>query len=340
MTWLEREPERRLDPRILDARLRSVISLAYPYPAPRPPLIDWPSELRGRIAAYALGPDYHDVVLRKARLIADTLTAEMPEAVTRVYVDTGPVFEREWAAAARLGWFGRNTNLINRYHGSYFFLAEILTNIEFDAPSEPYREHCGSCRNCLQRCPTKALANDFKIEPRLCISYLTIEHRGPIPIKLRPQLGNWIFGCDICQEVCPWNNDATKAAAVNPDLAPSLAELMKLDDHLFRQRFGKTAVTRTKRRGLLRNAAVALGNSGNPAAIPLLKYTLEHEPEPLVRAHAAWAVGQFEGRIAREALFWARAHEPDPMVKAEIEAAICSQSAAKVPSATPSCTTT
>jgi epoxyqueuosine reductase len=322
MVWLGSQPARRFDPRALDGRLRGVISLAYPYAAPKPPTLTWHLELRGRIAAYALGPDYHDVVLKKTRLIADQLTAEAPEIMVRTYVDTGPVFEREWAAEARLGWFGRNTNLINRHHGSYFFLAEIFTNIEFDSPSEPYREHCGTCRQCLDLCPTGALADGFKLEPRLCISYLTIEHRGPIPRQLRPRLGNWIFGCDVCQEVCPWNGDATREAEVNADLAPSLPELMKLDDCGFRHRFGRTAIKRTKRRGLLRNAAIALGNSGNPAAVPTLMYTLKDEPEALVRSHAAWALGRFDDAEARSALDAARMREPDPLVRAEIEDAI------------------
>jgi epoxyqueuosine reductase len=319
MEWLERQPERRFDPRTLDRRLRGVISLAYPYTAPKPPMLDWRSELRGRIAAYALGRDYHDFVLNKARRVAETLKAEAPEAINRVYVDTGPVFEREWAAEARLGWFGRNTNLISRYHGSYFFLAEIFTDIEFDNPPEPYREHCGTCRQCLDLCPTGALAEGFKLEPRLCISYLTIEHRGPIPKQLRSRLGNWIFGCDICQEVCPWNGDATRSAPVNLDLVPSLASLLELDDEDFRQRFGKTAVKRTKRRGLLRNAAIALGNSDNPAAVPILARTLENEPEALVRAHAAWALGRFDDAQARRALKEAIITEHDPSVRAEIE---------------------
>jgi epoxyqueuosine reductase len=318
MAWLGREPERRLDAATLDRRICGVVSLAYPYLAPRLPRHDWRSELRGRIAAYALGPDYHDVVLKKARLVADNLAAEYPETLTRVYVDTGPVFEREWAAEARLGWFGRNTNLINRYHGSYFFLAEIFTNVEFDGPSEPYREHCGSCRRCLDLCPTHALEEGFKLDPRLCISYLTIEHRGPIPKQLRAALGNWIFGCDVCQEVCPWNGDATRDAPVNDDLAPSLADVMALDDFSFRQRYGKTAIRRTKRRGLLRNTMIALGNSGNPAAVPLLARALESEPERLVRAHAAWALGCFDAREARRALDIARISEPDPMVRTEI----------------------
>jgi epoxyqueuosine reductase len=281
--------------------------------------------MRGRIAAYALGFDYHDVVLKKARLVADTLKAEGPETITRVYVDTGPVFEREWAAEARLGWFGRNTNLINRYGGSYFFLAEVFTDIEFEGPSEPYRDHCGSCRQCLDLCPTQALADGFKLEPRLCISYLTIEHRGPIPKELRGRLGNWIFGCDVCQEVCPWNGDATRAATVNFDLAPSLADLMRLDESAFRQRYGKTAIKRTKRRGLLRNATIALGNSGNPAAVPILAHALKNEPETLVRAHSAWALGRFDNVDARDALDAARTREPDPQVRVEIEDALSSR---------------
>jgi len=324
MGWLGRQPERRFDPGTLDQRLRGVISLAYPYAAPKPPLLTWRLELRGRVAAYALGPDYHDVVLKKARLVADMLKTEAPELIA--LVDTGPVFEREWAAEARLGWFGRNTNLINRYHGSYFFLAEIFTSIEFDGPSEPYRDHCGTCRRCLDLCPTGALADGFNLEPRMCISYLTIEHRGPIPKQLRPRLGNWIFGCDVCQEVCPWNGDATRGAVVNADLTPSLPELMKLDDYGFRQRFGKTAIKRTKRRGLLRNAAIALGNSGNPAAVPILARTLKDEPEALIRAHAAWALGRFDDVEARSALEAARIGEPDPQVRAEIEDVLSSAS--------------
>jgi epoxyqueuosine reductase len=324
MGWLEREPERRLDPHMIDQGLRGVVSLAYPYAAPYPPNLDWRTELRGRIAAYALGPDYHDVVLAKVRLVADILKAEAPEASIRIYVDTGPVFEREWAAEARLGWFGRNTNLINRYQGSYFFLAEIFTDIEFDGPSEPYREHCGSCRRCLDLCPTHALTDGFKLEPRLCISYLTIEHRGLIPKKLRPRLGNWIFGCDICQEVCPWNGDSTRTAPVNPDLSPSLAEIMELDAQRFRRRFGRTALKRTKRRGLLRNAAIVLGNSRNPGAVPILAHSLETEAEALVRAHAAWALGSFDDVAARRALETAWATEPDPTVRLEIEQALSS----------------
>jgi epoxyqueuosine reductase len=300
--------------------LRSIVSLGYPYAAPAIPDIDWRAAMRGRIAAYALGPDYHDTVLKRARVVAARLMDERPDVSTRVYVDTGAVFEREWAAEARLGWFGRNTNLLNRHHGSYFFLAEIFTDAEFEPSGEPYREHCGTCRQCLELCPTGALAEGYVIEPRLCISYLTIEHRGPIPVALRSRLGNWIFGCDICQEVCPWN--VNTGAAPDDALMPFLPGLMMLDDDGFRRRFGKSAVARTRRRGLLRNAAVVLGNSGNRDAVGVLARSLETEIEPLVRSHAAWALGRLGSATARAALERRRGTEIDPDVSAEIEAAL------------------
>jgi epoxyqueuosine reductase len=320
MGWLARDPERRFDPRRIDPRLRSVVSLGYPYAAPAIPDIDWRAAMRGRIAAYAMGPDYHDTVLARARAVAARLENERPRTITRVYVDTGAVFEREWAAEARLGWFGRNTNLLNRHHGSYFFLAEIFTDAEFAPSDQPYREHCGSCRQCLHLCPTGALAEGYVIEPRVCISYLTIEHRGPIPLALRSKLGNWVFGCDVCQEVCPWN--VSTGTAPDDALMPFLPALMALDDDGFRRRFRRSAVARTRRRGLLRNAAVVLGNSGNRDAVAVLARSLRDEIEPLVRSHAAWALGQLGGANARLALERRRRAEPDPVVGAEIEAAL------------------
>jgi epoxyqueuosine reductase len=319
MSYLTREPERRFDPRRLDARLRSVVSLGYPYAAPAPPTVDWRAELRGRIAAYAFGPDYHDRVLSAARAVAAMITTACPGAVTRAYVDTGPVFERDWATAAGLGWFGKNTNLLNRDHGSYFFLSEIFTDIDLEPSGEFGLDHCGTCRRCLDLCPTNALADGYLMEPRACISYLTIENRGPIPVELRPKLGAWVFGCDICQQVCPWN-DGHHANALE-DLAPSLPELMVLDDEGFRRRYGKSAVRRAKRRGLLRNVAVALGNSGNPAAVAPLARALESEPEALVRAHAAWALGRLGTGAARSALEHQLRCEPDSEVSRELRAA-------------------
>lgn len=320
MAYLARDPERRFDSRRLDPRLQSVISLAYPYRAAVAPPIDWRAELRGRIASYAMGPDYHDRVLPRTRAVAEALERLRPGAITRVYVDTGPVFEREWAADARLGWFGRNTNLLNRYHGSYFFLAEIFSNVEFDSAADPYREHCGRCRRCIDLCPTGALADGYLMDARLCISYLTIEHRGPIPLSLRPRMGNWIFGCDICQEVCPWNEAGDEAA--NHELAPYLPDLMTIDEQEFRRRFVKSAIKRAKRRGLARNAAVALGNSGNPDAVPALARALETDAEPIVRSHAAWALGRLGGARARRVLTRQRARDGDSIVAEEINRAL------------------
>jgi epoxyqueuosine reductase len=320
MDYLARDPERRFDPRAIDKRFKSVISLLWPYAPPSPPAVDWRAELRGRIAAYALGPDYHDYVLKGARVVSAAIESLCPGAVTRTYVDTGPVFEREWAARARLGWFGKNTMLLTRERGSYFFLAEVFTDVEFDGADAPYREHCGTCRQCLELCPTQALKDGYVMEPRECISYLTIENRGPIPRELRAKVGMWLFGCDICQEVCPWNPHASGDGDDN--LMPRLLELMALDDFSFSRRFSKSAIKRAKRRGLLRNAAVVLGNTGNRDAVPALTQVLEQEPEALVRSHAAWALGELGGRTARHALERAQQRDIDAQVVEEARAGL------------------
>ena len=320
MAYLAREPERRLDPRRLDARYRSVVSLGYPYAARATPKVDWRGELRGRIAAYALGRDYHDVVGRRARAVANVISQLRPSSIARSYVDTGPVFEREWAADARIGWFGKNTMMLNRDRGSYFFLAEIFTDAEFEATTEPYREHCGTCRRCLDLCPTGALADGYVMRSDLCISYQTIENRGAIPRELRPKLGNWIFGCDICNDVCPWNGESAADDSAK-DLLPRLPELLALTDDEFGRRFTKSAVKRAKRRGLLRNVAVVLGNTRNPDAMQPLARALQAEPEPLVRSHAAWALGQIGGSAARRALERALG-DSDATVRNEAAAAL------------------
>jgi epoxyqueuosine reductase len=257
--------------------------------------------------------------MAKARLVAADIARMRPAALTRLYVDTGPVFEREWAREAAIGWFGKNTNLLNRTHGSYFFLAEIFTDLELGGPIEPYGEFCGTCRRCLDLCPTQALEAGYVMEPRRCISYLTIELRGPIPIGLRAQMGNWIFGCDICQEVCPWNEAGGAKAS---ELEPYLPELLTLDEESFRTRFRYSAIKRTKRRGLLRNVAVALGNTRNPDAVAPLADALRREREPLVRSHVAWALGRLGGDLARRALQDAAAVERDRAVAAEIADAL------------------
>jgi epoxyqueuosine reductase len=317
MDWLARRTDERLDPRARFAWARGVISVAYPYRPPPPPPDDWRESLRGRIAAYALGEDYHCHVHARLDRLAARLRAIFPDARFHAYVDTGPVLEREWGLRAGVGWIGKNTLVLHRTAGSYFFLGELLTDLELDAAPLP-ADHCGTCIRCVSACPTGALERGYTMDPRRCISYLTIEHRGAIPVELRPHLGNWIFGCDVCQEVCPWNRAGR--AGDDDALAPSLPALLALDATGFRARYGKTAVARAKRRGLLRNVAVALGNSGNPAAVPALTAALD-DAEPLVRAHAAWALGRLGGGVARYALERARTREPEPAAAAEIEAA-------------------
>jgi epoxyqueuosine reductase len=318
MRYLERRSAERLDPRLAWAWARSMVVLAFPYDPPPPPRGDWRSELRGRVAAYAFGRDYHDRVADLLRQLIERLRERWPGARFRPYVDTGPILEREWAMRSGLGWIGRNTLLLHRHAGSYFFLAELLTDLSLDPVPLP-ADRCGTCTRCLSACPTGALT-DYEMDPRRCISYLTIEHRTAIPVALRPALENWIFGCDICQEVCPWNRDA-RARAADETLAPFLPDLLALDTAAFRARFRGTAVTRARRSGLLRNVAVALGNSGNPRAVPPLIAALA-DPEPLVRGHAGWALGQLGGQQARRAVEIAHRGEPDPAARSELEAAL------------------
>ena len=321
MLYLGRNSDARIDPRNLFPEIRSVVSLTYPYVPPPSAPGKWSAYLRGRIAAYARGDDYHQTVGSRLRLLAGQIRRIRTGTEARYYVDTGPVLEREWASRAGAGWFGRNTMLLDQRAGSWFFLGEIFTNLELPS-GPPAVDRCGTCRRCLDACPTGALELGCRIDPRLCISYLTIEHRGPIPREIRPKLQNWVFGCDICQEVCPWNRKPGDQTAFE-FLNPSLPDLLGLDPSGFRTHYAGTAITRTKRRGLLRNVAVALGNSGNRDAVPALRSALS-DPEPLIRSHAAWALGCLGGPIASAALERARQSETtsNPEVREEIEAAL------------------
>ena len=319
MGYLATRVEERVDPRVLASWARSLVTLAFPYRPPPPPPDDWRHTLRGRIAAYALGLDYHADVRRRLRALADRLRTRFPGARFAGTVDTGAILEREWGARGGLGWIGRNTLVLHRALGSYFFLAELFTDLELPAVALP-DDHCGTGTRCIAACPTGALEQGYTMDPRRCLSYLTIEHRSEIPATLRPALGNWIFGCDVCQEVCPWNGDRTDASATE-FLHPHLPTLLTLDEPAFRARFGTTAIRRAGRRNLLRNAATALGNSGNPEAIPALAAALG-DPEPLVRSHAAWALGRVGGPSARHTLESKRDGEPTPQVRSEIEAAL------------------
>lgn len=307
MDWLARRTERRLDPREVVPGAKSVIMVGWHYYVEDPPAALWDDPLRGRIARYAWGPDYHDELLPKLmELAAFIRTLKTGDAQARAYVDTGPLLERTWAAEAGLGFVGKNTLLIQPERGSLLFLGGIITDLPlaYDAPAgeEGARQGqgtCGQCRRCLTICPTHAFPAPYILDSRRCISYLTIELKGDIPEALRPKMGNWIYGCDACQEVCPWVKRYSRPSpdrflSFDPDrFAPDLCALITLDDAGFRKRYKGTPIQRTKRRGLLRNAAVALGNSGRKEAIPYLKRAL-NDPEPLIRAHVEWALRRLE----------------------------------------------
>jgi epoxyqueuosine reductase len=305
--------------------VRSVVMVgANYYTVPLPPELRDDAS-RGVVASYAWGDDYHDVLTPRLRQLGAFIEAKTGEEVAhRAYVDTGPVLERDLAVRAGLGFVGKNTNLIHPRLGSWLFLGELLLTTDLGERQPAASEGtCGRCNRCLEACPTGALVAPYVLDARRCISYLTIELKGPIPRDLRPGIGNRIFGCDICQEVCPWNRRfgrPTAEAAFQPRpgaMAPHLLELLALDDESFRRRFRGSPVKRAKRRGLLRNAAVAAGNWGDPVAIPALVRALG-DGEPLVRGHAAWALGRIGGEKSRRALEQALARERDAWVREEI----------------------
>ena len=282
MGYLADGAEKRGDPRLVLAGTRSVITVSLLYPPPRQRRDDRRSETdaRGTISTYARGIDYHRVLERRLKRSREELETRFDESF-RYYVDSGPVLEKAWAERAGLGWIGKNACLIDREQGSYFFLGVILTTLELP-PDEPALDHCGSCRACLDACPTDAFPEPYVLDARRCISYLTIEQRDEMPADLEPAVGDWIFGCDICQEVCPYNGDGERP--YDPELgprpeneAPDLTSILKLDETTFRERFPQSAVTRARLHGLLRNAVVALANSADPAALEILD-TLREDP--------------------------------------------------------------
>ncbi len=329
-------------PDVLLPEARSIISLAMTYLVPDTQAEENAEDTpHGRISRYAWGDDYHDIIKPKLEQFAEWLRAyareEMGDAVeTRLFVDTGRMVDRAVAQRAGLGWYGKNTNILTKGWGSWVFLAEIVTNLPLEEDT-PLRANCGSCELCLHACPTKALPNPYELDTPRCISFLTIELRGSIPLELRPLMGNLIFGCDICQQVCPVNKLAEKRLGVhqgtqfqhqvvfqprktvggNPELIPLLA----LTEEQFRERFRRSPIKRTKRRGLLRNVCVALGNIGDVRAVPALIGAL-HDDESLIRSHAAWALGQIGGEEAIQALRDAFNSEEEREVRKEIAYAL------------------
>lgn len=346
MRYLERPDrvERRCDPSVVVPGVKSVVVVGKNYFTRELPAEVLNDPSRGIIASYAWGLDYHDVMTPRLRELQAFIEKQVGGQVHgRVYVDTGPVLERAYAERAGLGFFGKNTMLIHPRWGAWLFLGEILLDValEYDAPDT--RGTCGACTRCLDACPSDAFPQPYVLDARRCISYLTIELTGPIPRPLRPLMGNRIFGCDICNEVCPWNRrfarptvepafqprpevppEADEGLVEGPAsdrVAPKLLDLIALDEDAFRQRFRDSPVRRTGRRGLLRNVAVALGNWGDPVAVPALIQAL-HDHEPLIRGHAAWALGRIESARARRALVKALAAEDDDYARDELEAAL------------------
>lgn len=293
MAYLPRTADKRVDPRRVLEGARSVITVAASYALPSPPVAT-SRPGTGVIARYARFRDYHGVLLERLRALAACVDdLHGPGSRSLAYVDTGPVLERDLAQRAGLGFIGKHTNLIHRRLGNWFFIGGILTTAVLEPdPAEPNR--CGTCTRCLAACPTRAITAPFQLDARLCIAYLTIEFKGPIPLALRPAIGRRIFGCDDCLEVCPWNRFARAGHLLRdharPDLdTPDLLELLALDAAGFKARFADTPLERVKRRGLLRNVCVALGNVRDPGALPALERAAA-DPEPLIAEHAAWAV--------------------------------------------------
>ena len=318
MGWMEREPERRRHPQGLWPEARSVIVLGMNYGPAHDPLAILAEPDRAAISVYAQGKDYHDVVKGRLKELGRWLAAETG-AELKVFVDTAPVMEKPLAEAAGLGWQGKHTNLVSREFGSWLFLGEIFTTLHLP-PDEPEIDHCGSCTACQDVCPTAAFPAPYRLDARRCISYLTIEHKGPIPTEFRAAMGNRIYGCDDCLAVCPWNKFASRTAelafAPRAELTgPRLADLAMLDDTAFRAMFAGSPIKRIGRERFVRNVLIAIGNCGDPGLADIAERLLE-DPAPLVRGMAVWALARLRpGRLT--SLAQRRAAEADNNVLAE-----------------------
>ena len=323
MAWMARDPERRTDPRRVVAGAKSVVVVAMNYHTDDEASHD---PRTACISRYAWGDEYHRVLGERLETLVEGLEKLIPGLQGRWYVDTGPVMEKAWAERAGLGWIGKHTNVIHRDLGSWIFLGAVITDVALQA-SRAHRDYCGTCSACIDVCPTDAIVAPYVLDARRCISYLTIENRGPIPVEYRAAMGNRVFGCDDCQDVCPWNRFAQMSAQAQSFAprdharAPALIELLHLDDDEFRSRFRDSPVLRAKRSGFIRNVAVALGNSGDISAVDALVDSLG-DKDALVRGHVAWALGKLGGRPAIDGLRSRLATEEDESVRYEIEQAL------------------
>jgi len=323
-TWYTKERVRKMNrPKLLLDGARSVISLATSYLTTDS---DISTPKIGRVARYAWGDDYHKVLKSKLKEFCVKLEIITGEKVnSRIFVDDGPMNDRAAARRSGVGWFGKNTNILTPTHGSWVFLAQVITDLNLK-PDDPLKKTCGNCVNCIDDCPTGAIVAPYVIDNEKCISYLTIELRGVVPRKLRPLVGDWIFGCDICQDVCPVNRKASKSNQLSfkqrPGFStPDLVEILNMDQTQFSKKYKDSAIKRTKLLGLKRNACIALGNNGDIASIPALSNALKTE-ESLIRIHAAWALGRIGGEKAIAILENALASEKDMETIDEIRLSI------------------
>lgn len=287
MDWMARDINRRSHPEVLMPQARTIIVTGMNYFQSEP-------QRRGRIAKYALGRDYHKLIYKRLKKLCSTLREWGGE--NRPYVDTGPLLEKPIAALAGVGWQGKNTMILNRHEGQWLFLGNILTTLEF-SPDSPTRDRCGSCTRCMDVCPTQAIIAPYQLDARRCISYLTIEHKGPIPLEFRRAIGNHLYGCDDCLDICPWNRWArtSRESHFEPRDYPDLAAMLSWTERDFKTATEGTPVRRLKRSRWLRNVCVVLGNIGTPDDLPALRHATG-EDDPLIREHALWAIGEIEQR--------------------------------------------
>ncbi len=321
MKYMARGEDKRCDLNLVLENVKSIICLRTNYFTEEKSMdfLNFPD--KGDISLYALNKDYHDIITSRLKELEKTIQNELAECRTKIYVDTGPILEKPLAEQAGLGWIGKHTNLLSQDIGSWYFLSEILVDIELPK-SEIADNHCGSCKSSIDICPTDAIVAPYVLDSKKCISYLTIELKGVIPKEFRKAIGNRIYGCDDCQIVCPWNSYAVKTGEVNfksLDSSFLLIDLIQLNEEEFRKRFKGSPIKRIKRRGLLRNVAIALGNSNNPRAVPFLIKALE-DKEPLIRAHIVWALGELMGSQCISILNENLAKEKEFIVLNEMEA--------------------
>ena len=320
MSYIGRGEKKRKNPDLVLEGVKSILCFSTNYYTVEKDMSYVEHRDTADISVYALNKDYHDTITPRLRQMEEKIQQEFEGCRTRIYVDTGPILEKPLAQQAGLGWIGKHTNLLTQGRGSWYFLSEILTDVDLPS-SQPAGDHCGTCRSCIDICPTDAIIAPYVLDSKRCISYLTIELKGVIPVEFRKAIGNRIYGCDDCQIVCPWNSYAVRTD--EPDFQQKqdtlkLIELIQINQEMFSRRFKGSPIKRIKRRGLLRNVAVALGNSGNTQAIPILLKVLDDE-EPLIRAHVVWALGELAGPEVLPAIREKLNNESEKIVLAELE---------------------